>query len=237
MHFRRLQSIFHVWRASDAGVAALVLTISLRRISLADEYTLALPDLGTQFRALFTRETLAALGNQLSQLDLDVSQYLNGRSLDDLAPGEIYVLAKVLPGFTREKRYQIYTGVLKEALSQRNFRPSKSLKTFQSLRQGLGITDSEHDQILDRLRQENPDWFAPNRGQISDAEFTIRRNFNRHVLEAELTIRRPFRPVKTAAVAPQNPLVRQQTQSEIDPTIRRSRAERTRARVNKRERK
>ena len=144
----------------------------------------------------------AALRKQLNRLELDVSQFLDGRSLNDLAPGEIYVLAKVLPGFTQEKRRQVYLGVLKEALDQSGFQPSKSLKVFQSLRQGLGISETEHNQLLDQLRQQNPSLFAAKRGQSSKSEATIKRSFKRNASEVDLTMQRPFSRVKASAIAP-----------------------------------
>ncbi len=66
---------------------------------------------------LYTRENLASrFRKQLAKLQLNVAQYLEGRSLHDLNTHEVYVLAKVLPGFTREKRHQAYKGVVREAL-------------------------------------------------------------------------------------------------------------------------
>ncbi len=63
---------------------------------------------------LYLREGLASrLRKQLGKLNLDIGRFLEGRSLDDLTADEVYVLAKILPGFSKEKRLQVYKGVLK----------------------------------------------------------------------------------------------------------------------------
>jgi hypothetical protein len=134
------------------------------------------------------------LRRQLQKLAIDFSQFLEGRSLEELNADELHALAKVLPGFTHQYRLQVYTGVLKEALEQRSLSPSRSLKVFQSLRQELAIDDTEHWQILDKLCLDNPILFAPHLQQISDAEITVRRSGDRSILETELTRQSSFSP-------------------------------------------
>jgi hypothetical protein len=68
---------------------------------------------------LYSREGLTSrLRKQLAKLNLDIGRFLEGRSLDDLTVDEVYVLAKILPGFSKEKRLQVYKGVLQEAIEQ-----------------------------------------------------------------------------------------------------------------------
>ncbi|MCG8365094.1 MAG: hypothetical protein MJA27_17420 [Pseudanabaenales cyanobacterium] len=176
------------------------------------------------------------LRRQLQKMAIDFPQFLDGRSLEELNPDELYALARVLPGFSHQYRLQVYSGVLKESLGQSGVRPSKSLKVFQDLRQGLGINDVEHHQLVDQLCQDHPDLFAPNRGQTSNLAATAKRNFNRDVPTANFTIRRPFRSVRTSAVAEKNLPVRQPTKSETEPTLQRSWADMTRVKVSKRDR-
>jgi hypothetical protein len=108
----------------------------------------------------YTRERDAnLLRRQLGQLDIDLSQFLEGRSLEDLKPDELYTLAKVLPSFTQEYRQQIYLGALRESLEKRSVSPASSLHLFQALRQNLGITDEAHAQILEKLQLEEPHLF------------------------------------------------------------------------------
>jgi hypothetical protein len=96
------------------------------------------------------------LRRQLGKLDIDLSQFLEGRSLEDLKPDELYTLAKVLPNFTQEYRQQLYLGALRESLEKRSVLPENSLDSLQTLRQKLGITDTAHAQILAKLQLEAP---------------------------------------------------------------------------------
>ena len=67
----------------------------------------------------YQREGLAGrLRKQLGKLGLDTAKYLDGRSLETLDADEVYVLAKILPDFTHQKRLKAYKAVLKEALEE-----------------------------------------------------------------------------------------------------------------------
>jgi len=110
--------------------------------------------------SLYQREGLASrLRKQLRKLNLDVSKFLEGRSLDDLTADEVYVLAKVVPDFSQEKRLQTYKGMLKEAIEDGYVEPASSLTNFQQMRRELDISDQEHEAILTALSQEYPDLF------------------------------------------------------------------------------
>ncbi|MDJ0633832.1 MAG: calcium-binding protein [Xenococcaceae cyanobacterium MO_188.B29] len=114
--------------------------------------------------ALYSRESLAnRLRRQLSRLNLDVAHFLEGQSLEKLNPNEVYVLAKILPGFTREKRIQAYKGVLKESLEEGYVNSSSSLEVLQQMRMELDMSDRDHQQILTELGVENPSLFDPNK--------------------------------------------------------------------------
>jgi CRP-like cAMP-binding protein len=113
---------------------------------------------------LYTREGLASrFRKQLQKLGLNVAQFLEGRSIHDLNTHEVYVLAKVLPGFTKEKRHEAYKGVVREALEQGYASYSSSLEVLQQLRQELDITDDEHEQVLEELGIEDPELLNPDR--------------------------------------------------------------------------
>jgi hypothetical protein len=115
------------------------------------------------------------LRRQLEKLDIDLSQFLEGRSLKELSADELYTLAKVMPGFTQEYRWQIYRNVVREALEQKSSTPSSSLKAFESLRQKLGIADEAHGMILDQLQLDFPQIFPLPQRQIRDNDSTIVR--------------------------------------------------------------
>ena len=113
---------------------------------------------------LYTRESLATrLRKQLSKLNLNVAQFLEGRSLEELDANEVYVLAKIIPGFTREKRIQVYKAVLKESLEEGSVNSSSSLEVLQHMRMELDMSDRDHEQILTELGIENPSLFDPNK--------------------------------------------------------------------------
>jgi CRP-like cAMP-binding protein len=113
---------------------------------------------------LYSRENLASrFRKQLEKLQLDVSQFLENRSIGDLNTHEVYVLAKVLPGFNREKRHQAYKGVVREALEEGYVNYSSSLDILQQMRQELGVTDDEHRLVLEELGIEDPELLNPDR--------------------------------------------------------------------------
>ncbi|MGG6263743.1 cyclic nucleotide-binding domain-containing protein [Leptolyngbya sp. AN03gr2] len=112
---------------------------------------------------LYSRENLASrFRKQLQKLQINVSQYLDGRSLDDLNTNEVYVLAKVLPGFSQEKRHEAYKGVVREALEEGYVSTSSSLEVLQQMRHELGISDDEHREVLEELGVEDPELLNPN---------------------------------------------------------------------------
>ena len=93
------------------------------------------------------------LRRQLKKLPLDLGQFLEGRSLEDLNPNQLYALAKILPGFTHQDRLQVYEGFLREAIVQRNTRASE-VPALARLRQELEIDDEEHWSIVQKLSQD-----------------------------------------------------------------------------------
>jgi 4Fe-4S binding domain len=131
---------------------------------------------------LYYRENLASrFRKQLEKLQLNVAQFLEGVSLSDLNIHEVYVLAKVLPGFTKEKRHQAYKGVVRESLEKGYVNYSSSLEILQQMRQELSITDDEHCIVLDELGIEEPELLDPNRQR--SLENQIRLNGYQQCLE------------------------------------------------------
>lgn len=129
------------------------------------------------------------LRRQLTKLDIDFAQLLEGRSLDELKPDELYALAKVLPGFTQDYRLQIYKGMLQETLEQGKATASASFAGFQTLRDRLGISNAQHQSVLNQLQEEAPFLFAPAQPEEHNAETTIWRPLQR-LLATESTVYR-----------------------------------------------
>jgi len=139
--------------------------------------------------ALYGRENLAErFRKQLARLDLDVGRYLDGRSLADLGTEEVYVLAKVLPGFTGQKRLEAYKGVVREALEEGFVNAATSLEVLKQMRLSLGISDGEHRQLLDELGVEDPGLLDPDsRRSLEDQ---IRLSGYRKSLERLMLVQR-----------------------------------------------
>ncbi|MFM6038163.1 MAG: hypothetical protein ACKPBB_10990, partial [Sphaerospermopsis kisseleviana] len=102
------------------------------------------------------RESVAnRLRKQLEKLDINLPKYLDGRSIKELNTHEIYVLAKVLPSFTKNKLYHAYKGVAREFLVEGKMKYSEGLEVLQKMAQDLEISEDEHWEILNQLGVEN----------------------------------------------------------------------------------
>jgi hypothetical protein len=132
------------------------------------------------------------LRQQLGKLDVDFSEWLEGRTLQQLKPDELYALAKVLPRFSQEHRLQIYIGTLRDALTQKQVSPKQSLKVFASLRQKLEISEERHWEILETLHQEEPDLTNWTRSSNWETEATLYRRPNPSASQAETTVYKPM---------------------------------------------
>lgn len=114
---------------------------------------------------MYFREGIASkLRKQLKKLKLNLQNALEGRALDDLNADEVYVLAKTLPDFSKDRRVVAYKGMLREAIDE-GFVPTgaESFERFKRLRQELGVTDAEHEEVLVQLGQESPELFDPSK--------------------------------------------------------------------------
>jgi hypothetical protein len=137
--------------------------------------------------ALYGRENLAErFRRQLQKLGLDVGRFLEGRSLDDLNTDEVYVLARILPGFGSEQRHEAYKGVVRDALAEGYVNVSSSLEVLRRMRQELGISDDEHRQLLDELGVEDPALLDPD--QRRSLEDQVRLSGYRRSLERLLRL-------------------------------------------------
>lgn len=104
----------------------------------------------------YRQEGLAAsLLGQLKKLKVDVSRYMDGRSIDDLQPDEVYVLSKVLPAYTREQKVIAYKRILDEMISQQKTTSAAGLQVLHDLREEMGITTEEHARLIDELGHDH----------------------------------------------------------------------------------
>ncbi|XGV97374.1 MAG: hypothetical protein ACAF41_32225 [Leptolyngbya sp. BL-A-14] len=120
--------------------------------------------------AQYEREHMAnSLRRQLHKLELD-SSLLDGRSIDELTPDEIYTLVKVLQGFSQQLRLQTYTGVVLDLLQQQATDTSNSFEFCQKLRQDLQLKDADHFAALEALAASHPQIFTASAAQPFSAQ-------------------------------------------------------------------
>ncbi|CAN5496054.1 hypothetical protein BH11PSE11_BH11PSE11_13210 [soil metagenome] len=130
----------------------------------------------------YRRESLTgSLLNQLKNLKFDFQKVLDGRSLNDLKPDEVYVLAKTLPGFSREQKAEVYRNVLQDALATGKTDSGRSLELLKEVRLEMGVSEDEHRAILDGLGIDNADLLDPERAMSQES--WIRTNNYRGFLE------------------------------------------------------
>ena len=112
----------------------------------------------------YAKEGLAGrFRKQLIKMNFPLEQYFTGKDIEELNPHEVYVLAKILPGFTKQKRYEAYKGVLREALEEGYTNSSSSLEVLRQLRTELDVSDTEHRTLLEELGVEDPQLLDPSR--------------------------------------------------------------------------
>ncbi|NJN59345.1 MAG: cyclic nucleotide-binding domain-containing protein [Leptolyngbyaceae cyanobacterium SL_5_9] len=149
---------------------------------------------------MYSRESLASrFRKQLSRLNLNISRFVEGRSLDNLNTHEVYVLAKVLPGFTKEKRHDAYKGVLRESLEEGYVNTYSSLEVLQQLRSELDISDQEHREVLAELGVEDPELLNPTK--LRNRENLVRLTGYQKALERLLTLQQRSFAWKTDTLA------------------------------------
>lgn len=137
--------------------------------------------------ALYSRENLAErFRRQLAKLGLDLGRFLEGRSLSDLNPDELYVLARVLPEFGNDQRHEAYKGVVRDALAEGYVNIASSLDVLRRMRQELGISDDEHRLLLEELGVEDPSLLDPD--QRRSLEDQVRLSGYRRSLERVLRL-------------------------------------------------
>jgi polyferredoxin len=107
-------------------------------------------------RSNHERENMAvSLRKQLQKLPVD-DALLEGRSLDDLTPDEIYTLVKVLQKVSQRMRLSTYKGVILDLLEQRTVDGSRSFEFCKKLRQDLQLSDADHFATLEEIATTNP---------------------------------------------------------------------------------
>jgi len=135
----------------------------------------------------YRREGMAAhLLEQLKKLKVDISQYLEGRTLEQLKPDEVYLLTKVVEPFTHEHKLRAYSRILDEAVTTGGTRSPGTLRLLSEVRAQMDISEAEHIALLDRMRS-NPDITAVLKD--SGAELAAGREMYEEMLGGSLASR------------------------------------------------
>jgi hypothetical protein len=99
----------------------------------------------------YIRECLSTnLRRQLKKLNLGEIKVFAQRSLEDLSPDEVYIMAKSFPDLTHENHLQIYKNCLEDILANSS-RTSHDIEVLKTMRKHLEIDDEEHQMILNQL--------------------------------------------------------------------------------------
>jgi hypothetical protein len=97
----------------------------------------------------YRQESLAAsLRRQLERIDIDFPRLLDGRTLKDLKPAEIYVLSRTLPEFTQSFRLQTYRSLVQDLIDTHGIDQASSQTVLDEMRAAIGISEAEHREIL-----------------------------------------------------------------------------------------
>lgn len=104
----------------------------------------------------YQQESMASnLLGELKRMKVNVSKFLEGRKLENLKADEIYLLTKVLPGFSQQQKLDAYRNILEEAVINGTTASSSSLKLLQDLRAQMNISEEEHEKTLEQLGFSN----------------------------------------------------------------------------------
>ncbi len=124
--------------------------------------------------ARYQRESVVnTLLKQLKKFKTDFSRFLDGRSLDDLGPDEVYLLAKTAPGISQEQKHGVYKDVLREWISTGRANSSQSLTMLAELRLQVGVTEDQHHAMLQELGIEDPSLLDPDARKEQENELRL----------------------------------------------------------------
>ena len=119
--------------------------------------------------AQYKQESIAdKLRRQLKKLQIDFNRVLGNRTLDDLKAGELDLLAQVLPQVTKQDRLAVYKGVLEESLQSGSMKANDSLKSLESVRNKLEMSEEEHYALLSELSIDEPSLIDPNEAHTQE---------------------------------------------------------------------
>ncbi|MGB7563480.1 MAG: hypothetical protein WBM08_01890 [Prochlorococcaceae cyanobacterium] len=100
--------------------------------------------------------TSASLRKQLQPLLPQLREALDGRSLEELSPSEVFTLAKVLPAHLKHNNLNLYRQVLEDLWRSSRLDLATSLGQLEELRQALGLQEGDHHTVIRELTGSDP---------------------------------------------------------------------------------
>lgn len=101
---------------------------------------------------VYRREnTSASLRTQLRKRFPDLESHLDGRTLDELTPGEVFTLAKALPAQLAATNQALYRDVLADLFRSGRLERATSALQLEELRVALGLEEADHHAAVREL--------------------------------------------------------------------------------------
>ncbi len=108
-------------------------------------------------RSQYEREEMAtSLRKQLQKLPLDPA-LLGKKQIEDLTSEEVYILMKVISGYSQQLRWQTYKELVQDLLEQQVVTTAQSFEFFKKLRADLQLSDADHFAALEAIATTHPD--------------------------------------------------------------------------------
>jgi hypothetical protein len=107
-------------------------------------------------RSQFEREEMAtSLRKQIQKLELDPT-LLGNKQVEDLSSDEVYILMKVISGYSQKLRWQTYTELVQDLLEQQVVTTASSFDCFKKLREDLQLSDADHFAAIEAIATTHP---------------------------------------------------------------------------------
>ena len=125
-------------------------------------------------RARYTLEGESmTLRRQIKKLPIDLSEHLGQRSIEDLRPEELDLLANILPQISRGSALQLFTGLVEELADKGWHNPQENWAWLDRVQTRLGIDDDDREQALKVVGLTRPNLLRA-LTQNSDNDRTLR---------------------------------------------------------------
>ncbi|MEO0948324.1 MAG: hypothetical protein AAFY11_09305 [Cyanobacteria bacterium J06641_5] len=139
------------------------------------------------------------LRRQIKKLPIDLSEHLGQRSIEDLRPEELDLLANILPQINRGSALQLFTGLVEELADKGWSNPQENWAWLDRVQTRLGIDDEDREQALKVVGLTRPNLLrALSQNSDNDRTLRLRAQQSRRASRAKST-RKPRQSVAPAA--------------------------------------